>query len=401
MSFSMLNTHTQVVLSKTSATSGLQAKKKASVSGRCQPIVKAIQTDELVFPDFTPMSKASPEGTPKVSPLIMPSRPRRNRKNATLRAGFSETHLSPANFILPVFVHDGEEDIPIGAMPGVNRLGWQTGLLRDVAEARARGVNSLVVFPKTPDHLKTPTAEEAFNPDGLAQRTFRLLKKKFPDLYIYTDVALDPYNSDGHDGIVRDDGVIMNDETVHYLCKQAVSQAEAGADCVSPSDMMDGRVGAIRAALDSAGFPDVSIMSYTAKYASAFYGPFREALSSAPVEGSAGRVIPPNKKTYQQDPANYRESLREARLDEAEGADIMMVKPAGAYLDVIRLLRDNTTLPISAYQVSGEYAMLKAAAERGMLNEEAAVMESLLSIKRAGADLILTYYAKEAAQWLQ
>mmetsp|Transcript_29016 Transcript_29016/g.55658 ORF Transcript_29016/g.55658 Transcript_29016/m.55658 type:complete len:404 (+) Transcript_29016:54-1265(+) len=348
-----------------------------------------------------PAKARVPDGTPEVSPLILPSRPRRNRKSATVRASFSETSMSPANFILPVFVHDGEDDIPIGAMPGVNRLGWQTGLIREVADARAAGVNSIVVFPKTPDHLKTETAEEAFNPNGLAQRTFRLLKSKFPDLEIYTDVALDPYSSDGHDGIVRDDGVILNDETVHYLCKQAVSQADAGADCVCPSDMMDGRVGAIRAALDAAGHTNVSIMSYTAKYASAFYGPFREALASAPRPGTEGRIIPPNKKTYQQDPANYREALRECRADEAEGADIMMVKPAGAYLDVIRLLRDNTTLPISAYQVSGEYAMLKAASAAGMLNERDAVLESLLSIRRAGADLTLTYYATQAAKWMQ
>lgn len=397
----MLAAPSQSVLCRKSSVAGLQAKKTSSAPRLSQKIRATANTDELVFPDAPVQSKAAPEGTPKVSPLILPQRPRRNRRSATVRSAFSETSMSPANFILPVFVHDGTEDIPIDAMPGVNRLGWQTGLLRDVAEARAAGVNSVVVFPKTPDHLKTSTAEEAFNPDGLAQRTFRLLKSKFPDLEIYTDVALDPYNSDGHDGIVRDDGVIMNDETVHYLCKQAVSQAEAGADCVACSDMMDGRVGAIRSALDCAGFTDVSIMSYTAKYASAFYGPFREALASAPVEGQGNRIIPPNKKTYQQDPANYREALREARLDEQEGADIMMVKPAGAYLDIIRLLRDNTTLPISAYQVSGEYAMLKAACERGMLNEEDAVLESLLSIRRAGADLILTYYAKEAAKWLQ
>jgi porphobilinogen synthase len=224
----------------------------------------------------------------------------------------------------------------------------------------------------------------------------------------------------GHDGIVRADGVVLNDETVHYLCKQAVSQARAGADCVSPSDMMDGRVGAIRGALDAAGFSHVSIMSYTAKYASAFYGPFREALASAPAPGGADWKIPTTKATYQQDPANYREALREATLDELEGADIMMVKPAvrwrfrrpppppradprrqGAYLDVIRALRDHSTLPIAAYQVSGEYAMIKAAAERGWLDERAAVMESLVSIKRAGADITLTYFATQAARWLQ
>ena len=225
-----------------------------------------------------------------VPPQDLPSRPRRNRRSATVREAFSENQVRPANFILPVFVHDGDKDIPIDSMPGVARLGWRHGLLDAVAEARSYGVNQVVIFPKTPDHLKTPTAEEAFNPDGLAQRSIRLLKDSFPDLEVYTDVALDPYNSDGHDGIVRDDGVIMNDETVEYLCRQAVSQAAAGADCVSPSDMMDGRVGAIRRALDREGHTHVSIMSYTAKYASAFYGPFRDALASAP---KAGARAPP------------------------------------------------------------------------------------------------------------
>ena len=259
----------------------------------------------------------------------------------------------------------------------------------------------MVLFPKTPEHLKTVTGEESFNPDGLAQRAIKLLKDTFGDeVYVYTDVALDPYSCDGHDGIVRDDGVILNDETVEYLCRQAVSQAEAGADCVSPSDMMDGRVGAIRRALDQEGHNQVSIMSYTAKYASAFYGPFREALASAPRPGAEGRVIPPNKKTYQMNPANWREAIRECKADEAEGADIMMVKPGLPYLDIIRILRDNSTLPIAAYMVSGEYSMLKAAAAAGYLDERETVMESLLSLRRAGADLILTYSAIDAATWM-
>lgn len=331
--------------------------------------------------------------------MDMPSRPRRNRRSQTIRGAISETHLSPANLILPVFVHDGDGNEPIKTMPGVNRLGLRQ-LIEHVKEARSYGVNQVVIFPKTPDELKSTTCEEAFNPNGLAQRSIALLKDTFPDLEVYTDVALDPYSIDGHDGIVRDDGVIMNDETVEYLCRQAVSQAEAGADVVSPSDMMDGRVGAIRAALDRAGFTHVSIMAYTAKYASAFYGPFRDALASAPAEGKDGRIIPPNKKTYQQDSANYREALREARLDEAEGADIMMVKPGMPYLDIIRLLRDNSPLPIAAYHVSGEYAMLKFAAQAGALNERDSVLEALLSMRRAGADLILTYYALEAARWM-
>jgi porphobilinogen synthase len=228
-----------------------------------------------------------------------------------------------------------------------------------------------------------------------------LLKDTFPDLEVYTDVALDPYNTMGHDGMVRSDGVVMNDETVYYLCQQAVSQARAGADVISPSDMMDGRVGAIRQALDDEGFTNVAIMSYTAKYNSAYYGPFRDALASAPRPGSEDWKIPKDKAEYQMDPANYRECLREAALDEQEGADIMMVKPAGAYLDIIRALRDSTTLPISAYQVSGEYSMLKAAAAAGYLNERDAVLESLIAIKRAGADLTLTYYAIDAAKWIQ
>jgi porphobilinogen synthase len=332
--------------------------------------------------------------------LDLPSRPRRNRRSSTFRSAISETHISPANFILPVFVHEGDRNEPIASMPGVSRLTWRKGLVDTVREARSLGVNQVVIFPKTPDHLKTPTAEEAFNPDGLAQRSIALLKDTFPDVEVYTDVALDPYSSDGHDGIVSDDGVIINDETVEFLCRQAVSQARAGADVVSPSDMMDGRVGAIRDALDTSGFSNVSIMAYTAKYASAFYGPFRDALASAPQPGTAHRVIPPNKKTYQQDPANYREALREAELDEAEGADIMMVKPGMPYLDIIRLLRDNSTLPVAAYHVSGEYAMLKAAAQNGWLNERDAVLEALLSMRRAGADLILTYYGMDAARWL-
>lgn len=297
-------------------------------------------------------------------------------------------------------MHDGDKNIPIDSMPGVYRLGWRNGLIESVAEARSYGVNQVVIFPKTPDHLKTQTGEEAFNPDGLAQRSIALLKDTFPDLEVYTDVALDPYNCDGHDGIVRDDGMILNDETVEYLCKQAVSQARAGADCVSPSDMMDGRVSAIRRALDSEGYTNVSIMAYTAKYASAFYGPFRDALASAPNAAGAGRIIPPHKKTYQQDPANYREALLEARLDEQEGADIMMVKPGLPYLDVIRQLRDNSPLPIAAYHVSGEYAMLKAAAQRGWLDERECVLEALMCMRRAGSDIILTYYATEAAKWL-
>lgn len=342
-----------------------------------------------------------PEGTPEVTPLDISSRPRRNRRSPTIRNAIRECSLTPANIIYPVFVHDGDEDIPIPSMPGQYRLGWKKGLIDKMHEARSYGVNQVVIFPKTPDHLKTPTGEEAFNPDGLAQRTIRLLKDTFPDIEVYTDIALDPYNSDGHDGIVRDDGVIMNDETVEFLCRQAISQAEAGADAVSPSDMMDGRIGAIRTALDESGFTEVSIMAYSAKYASSFYGPFRDALASAPASGQGkDRIIPPNKKTYQMDPGNFREALREASLDEMEGADILLIKPGMPYLDIIRGIRDSSPLPIAAYHVSGEYAMLKAAAERGWLDEKECVMESLLCFRRAGTDLILTYYGVEAAKWL-
>jgi len=334
------------------------------------------------------------------SPTPYPPPPSPLPRPQNFRRSIRENFLGPEHFILPIFVHDDDKNVPISSMPGIERLSFDNGVMDYVAKAKSLGVNQVVIFPKTPDNLKTSTAEEAFNPNGLSQRTIRAIKDKFPDIEVYTDVALDPYNSDGHDGIVRDDGVVLNDQTIEYLCRQAVSQAEAGADCVAPSDMMDGRVGAIREALDANGFQEVSIMSYTAKYASAYYGPFRDALDSAPRAGATGRVIPPNKKTYQMDPANLREALREAELDEMEGADIMMVKPGLPYLDVIRYLKDNTTLPISAYHVSGEYAMLKAAAERGWLNEKDVALETLMCFRRAGADIILTYYAVEAAEWM-
>ncbi len=323
--------------------------------------------------------------------MLLPHRPRRNRKHPAIRAMVREAHVGPEHFVYPLFIHAGEADIPIGAMPGCSRLS-PAGLLREVEAARAVGVHSFALFPAVAESLKTPDGREAHNPDGLIPRTLKALKDRWPDVVIVTDVALDPYNSDGHDGIVARNGRILNDETIAVLCKQALAQARAGADIVAPSDMMDGRVGAIRLTLDQEGFHDVSILAYTAKYASAFYGPFREALDSAPKSG--------DKKTYQMDPANSREALREAELDAAEGADMLMVKPAGPYLDIIRRLRESTHLPIAAYQVSGEYAMLKAASERGWLDEKKAALESLLGIRRAGADLILTYYAKQAAQWL-
>lgn len=324
--------------------------------------------------------------------LDLPQRPRRNRKSAAIRDAVRETWLGPQHFIYPLFIHEGPDDIPIRSMPGRARLS-PDGLLREVDRSLALGLRSIVLFPAIPDQLKSSDGAEAHNDDGLIPRTIRTLAQRWPELVITTDVALDPYSSDGHDGIVAPDGRILNDETVEVLVQQALCHARAGAHVISPSDMMDGRVGAIRSALDDAGFTEVSILAYTAKYASAFYGPFREALDSAPKHG--------DKKTYQMDPANVREALREVELDEAEGADMIMVKPAGPYLDVIRAVREATPLPVAAYQVSGEYAMLKAACERGWLDERKVVLESLIAIRRAGADLILSYFAPEAAVWLR
>jgi len=323
--------------------------------------------------------------------LDLPIRPRRNRKSAGVRGLVRETSLSPADFIYPLFFHAGEEDEPIGSMPGCHR--WSLdGLVAEAGRARHAGVGAVVLFPVVDGALKTPRAEEATNGDGLVPQAIKRLKDADPDLTVITDIALDPYNSDGHDGVVAQDGRILNDVTVEILCEQVLCHARAGADIVSPSDMMDGRVGEIRRVLDGDGFGDVTILSYTAKYASAFYGPFRGALESAPKAG--------DKKTYQMDPANAREALREALLDEAEGADVLMVKPAGPYLDVISLLREATPLPVAAYQVSGEYLMIKSAASAGWIDEKAAVLETLTGIRRAGADMVLTYFARRAAEWL-
>ena len=304
--------------------------------------------------------------------------------------------MSASDLIYPLFVHEKEVDEAIESMPGCMR--WSlAGLVKEAGEAHALGIPAVVLFPAIAEELKTSEAEECFNPDGLVPRAIRALKAAHPSLLVITDVALDPYNADGHDGLVEreEDGElqIVNDETVAVLCEQALCHAQAGADIVAPSDMMDGRIGAIRSYLDESGFTEVSILSYTAKFASAFYGPFRGALESAPKEG--------DKKTYQMDPGNVREALRELILDEDEGADMVMVKPAGPYLDVIAMLREATTLPIAAYQVSGEYLMLKSAAAAGWLDEEKVVLESLLGIKRAGADMILTYFAKDVAAGLK
>ncbi|RBP44305.1 porphobilinogen synthase [Roseimicrobium gellanilyticum] len=322
--------------------------------------------------------------------LNLPIRPRRNRRTAAIRDLVRETELTPSHLIYPLFVHAGSEEQPIESMPGCTR--WTVdGLLKEAAEAHALGVPAVVLFPAISDRLKTRDASEAWNAKGLVPRAIRALKKDLPTLTVITDVALDPYNADGHDGLVSDDGRILNDETVEALCKQALCHADAGADIVSPSDMMDGRVAALRSALDAADYADVGILSYTAKYASACYGPFRGALDSAPKFG--------DKKTYQMDYGNAREAEREAALDEAEGADMLMVKPATLYLDIIHRLRTRTTLPIAAYHVSGEYLMIKAASASGWLDEKKMVLETLTGIRRAGADMILTYFAKDVAKW--
>lgn len=319
-------------------------------------------------------------------------RPRRNRRTAAIRNLVRETRLQPSDLILPLFVVEGSEQrIPIESMPDCFRLSPDL-IVRESARAFELGVPAVALFPALPDSRKDHLASESTNPDGLLQRTIRSLKRELPELTVITDVAMDPYSSDGHDGVFED-GQILNDATLPVLAAMAVSQAEAGADMVAPSDMMDGRVGYLRRALDDKGFTDVGILAYSAKYASACYGPFRDALDSAPKSG--------DKKTYQMDPANRREAVREALLDVDEGADMVMVKPALPYLDVIAAVRDAVSLPVAAYNVSGEYAMIKAAGRMGWVDEPSVMMEVLLSIKRAGADMVLTYFAIPAARALK
>ena len=333
-------------------------------------------------------SVAGAEGL-EVPDLI--SRPRRNRKSEAVRSLVREAHLRPDNLIWPLFVIDGSaQKVPIDSMPDCFRYSPDV-LVAEAREAFARGVPAVALFPALPDSLKDKLGSESTNPDGLLQRTVRELKDALPELVVITDVALDPYSSDGHDGILED-GEILNDETLEVLAAMAVSQAESGADMVAPSDMMDGRVGCIRAALDANGFSNVSILSYSAKYASAFYGPFRDALDSQPRSG--------DKKTYQMDPANCEEAVREVFLDEEEGADIVMVKPALAYLDVLAAAKETFGHPIAAYNVSGEYAMVRAAAENEWVDGRRVTLEIMTAIKRAGADIILSYHAKEIARWL-
>ena len=321
-------------------------------------------------------------------------RPRRLRQNAALRDLLQETHVMVDDFIYPLFVKEGEsvEDVP--SMPGVKRYSI-AGLVDECRGAQAVGIKAVALFPVTPPEQKDEQGTEALNADCLVLRAVRAVKDALPELIVITDVALDPYTSHGHDGVLNSDGTdVDNDATVEILAKMAVKQAEAGVDWVAPSDMMDGRVGAIREALDDAGHTRVVILSYAVKFASAFYGPFRDAVGS---QSAAGKAYL-DKRTYQLNPANPRESMMEAILDEDEGADILMVKPAGAYLDIINEVAQSTDLPVAAYQVSGEYAQIHAAAEKGWLDLKATRDESILAIKRAGADLILTYFAKEIAQ---
>ncbi len=323
------------------------------------------------------------------------NRPRRLRRDAATRALVREHRLAPEDLILPVFVLDGTDrvqDVP--SMPGVRRM--SVDRLFAVAEECLRlGVPVLALFPVIDASLKTPDGAEATNPEGLVPRAVRALKTRFPELALLTDVALDPFTSHGQDGLLDATGYILNDETVDVLRRQALVQAQAGVDIVAPSDMMDGRIGAVRAALEGAGLIHTRIMAYSAKYASAFYGPFRDAV------GSAGNLGKADKKVYQMDPGNTDEALREVALDLAEGADMVMVKPGMPYLDIVRRVKTEFGVPTFAYQVSGEYAMLKAAAERGWLDHDAVMMESLLAFKRAGADGVLSYFALEAARLLR
>jgi porphobilinogen synthase len=333
-----------------------------------------------------------PPAWPPLAPFPR-SRLRRNRRDAWSRQLVAENVLSAADLIWPVFVHDEGRKLPVASMPGAFRLPIDA-LVDAAGEAQALGIPVVAVFPAVPTANKDPEGKEALDPENLVCRAVAALKKAVPGLGILCDVALDPYTSHGHDGVIRE-GYVENDETVEILCRQALVEARAGCDIIAPSDMMDGRVGAIRGALDREGFAHVRIMSYAAKYASAFYGPFRDAVGSASSLGSA------DKRTYQMDPANTDEALREVALDIAEGADMVMVKPGMPYLDIVRRVKEAFLMPTYVYQVSGEYAMLKAAAEAGWIDGDAAMMESLIAFKRAGADGVLSYFAIDAARRLK
>jgi porphobilinogen synthase len=325
--------------------------------------------------------------------LSLRHRPRRLRRSPAIRQMVQETQLRTSDLIYPMFVMEGEgQKVEVASMPGCYRFSLDL-LLREIADIYELGIQAIALFPVVPESKKDDMGTESYNPEGLVQRTVAAIKRDIPDIFVITDIALDPFTSHGHDGLLGEDGSILNDPTVEVLKKMAVSQAAAGADMVAPSDMMDGRIGAIREALDEAGYINVGILAYSAKYASAYYGPFRDALDSAPKSG--------DKKTYQMDPANSREAIKEVLLDIEEGADIVMVKPALPYLDIIRQIRDVTDVPVAAYNVSGEYAMIKAAGEKGWIDEKKVILETLTSIKRAGAHLILTYFAKEVALMLK
>jgi porphobilinogen synthase len=328
-------------------------------------------------------------------PPFPASRPRRLRRDAAIRALVRESHLSPSDLIYPVFVLDGKDQAQdVASMPGVQRLSVDR-LYAQAEACVALGVPVMALFPVIDVSLKSSDGREAHNPGGLVPRAVRELKQRFPQLALLTDVALDPYTSHGQDGLIDDSGYILNDETVALLVKQAQLHAQAGVDIVAPSDMMDGRIGAIRAGLEGTGAIHTKIMAYSAKYASAFYGPFRDAVGSAKNLGKS------DKKVYQMDPGNSDEALREVQLDIAEGADMVMVKPGMPYLDIVRRVKDTFHMPTFAYQVSGEYSMLKAAAANGWLDHDAVMMESLLAFKRAGADGVLTYFALDAARLLR
>jgi porphobilinogen synthase len=320
-------------------------------------------------------------------------RPRRNRSSKNIRALVQENHLHISDLIMPLFVVEGSnQKIEVTSMPGIFR--YSTDLIVEKCKTiYEQGIPAVVLFPAIADNKKDPRAKESLNPKGLYQNTLAAVKKAVPELTLITDVAMDPYSSDGHDGVVNQKGEIVNDETLEILARMSVSQAEAGADIIAPSDMMDGRIGYIRDALDDAGFTSVSIMAYSVKYASSYYGPFRDALDSKPKHG--------DKKTYQMNPANVEEGIREVSLDIDEGADIVMIKPGLPYLDVIRAVKQISPVPVAAYNVSGEYAMVKAAGLNNWIDYEKVVLETLLGFKRAGADMILTYHAEEAAIWIK
>lgn len=339
-------------------------------------------------PDF--LTVASVLNLDHSNTLDLPCRPRRNRKSPAIRSLLQETRLHPSDFVLPLFILDGSSDKqPVASMPGVHRFSLDL-LLKEVEESLKLGIQAVDVFIVIDPSKKDPLASEALREDSLLFRSISTLKSEFPQLCVMADIALDPFTDHGHDGLVGRNGEILNDATLKVLGEMSLLTASAGVDVVAPSDMMDGRVGYIRSVLDKGGFSDVGILAYAAKYASAFYGPFRDALHSAPKIG--------DKKTYQMNPGNIREALLESRLDEQEAADMLLIKPALPYLDVISKVKENTSLPVGAYHVSGEYAMVKAAAMQGWIDGDRVMHESLLSIKRAGADFILTYAAKEMAK---